>query len=168
MRKFIREYRVELIALLILFLAIFLLTEKMYIRQTVWGWLAAAFDFLGQSASNLAEALQAQITDLTVSDLIGILLLFFTLLFILWRARYRFLRSSFWQIRSCPRCGSPVKRIRRKMAERVFSRLLFLHAHRYLCSNPDCRWTGLRGSSDRGLHRRKAPMEEEILDQAEN
>jgi hypothetical protein len=41
----------------------------------------------------------------------------------------------------CPRCDSTLKQIHRRFFDRLISQ--FYQVHRYRCSNPECRWTGL-------------------------
>ena len=42
--------------------------------------------------------------------------------------------------KSCPRCGAPVVRIRRRLIDRLQS--IFLPVHRYCCSGAGCGWEG--------------------------
>jgi uncharacterized protein YbaR (Trm112 family) len=157
LKKFLKEYRVELMAVLLAALGVFLLTERFQIRSTLWKAVQDLVAFLRQGASSTWAFLGDFVRNTTASDLLGYVLLMLALAFIAWRLRYRFIRSRFWNIRACPRCHGPLQRIHRTSMERLFARITMLPTHRYHCTNPDCGWTGLRGHTH--STRRKPPPE---------
>ncbi len=144
MKKFLKEYRIELIALALALLGVFLLVERLEIRASIrrgLTWLAdSSVEFLGLIRTRLQE----WITSFTPSDLLGWSLLVGMLILIIWRVRYRFLRSSYWKIKTCPRCDSELLRIHRTRVQRLLAKSILPHARRYRCSNEDCGWSGLR------------------------
>lgn len=144
MRKFLRDYRIEILVLLIALFGVFLLVEQYEIRVT----LREAFFRIVETLRYQAEIIPARLADFTnrvsLSDFIGWMLLILSGAFIIWRVRYRFSHSDRWLISECPRCGSPIHRVHRSGFDRVITYLLLPHFHRYLCTNQDCRWSGLR------------------------
>jgi hypothetical protein len=144
MRKFLKEFRVELIALLVVLLGVFLLIEQFDIRITVYQFLEQLVISINQFIQFSKERLWAYFRSFTLSDLLGWILIIGTLIFVAWRARYRFLRSDYWRSRTCPKCGSSLERIPRKRVHHILSKTLLFQGRRYKCSNPECNWTGMR------------------------
>lgn len=142
MKRFVRDWWLEITLGLVLALAIFLLLEQMDIRSSVWGWLTSLVSGLGDA---LARVLGLVIPN-TLSDLLGVLLAAGVIVLAAWRVRWRLMRSSKLTSRTCPRCSSPLKRIHRKSLDRVINKIA-IPVHRYLCSNSECRWQGLRVDS---------------------
>jgi hypothetical protein len=143
-KRFIKEYRVEIIAVLIALLGVFLLVERIEIRATIIqtsGWI---YETAKQLAQTSWENLTIYITSFTVSDIIGWILIAVTSVFVAWRLRYRFLKSRFWRIKDCPRCGSSLHRIHRTPFQRFLTLFLLPNGRSYRCTNDNCRWSGLR------------------------
>ena len=67
---FINRYRLELVGLVLLGLGIFLMTERMQIRVTLFRWLRQAASALGQ----LFQSIWGLVSSVSVSDLLGIVL----------------------------------------------------------------------------------------------
>ena len=150
MRKILREYRVEILALLVVLFGIFLLVERLEIRQSLWAGLSWLTAFLRQTGTTFVNGLVAYITSFTLSDLTGWFLIFTTSVFIIWRIRFRFSRSSHWEAGECPRCGKKLHRVHRTILDRLLSWTLLPRARRYYCSDSGCGWSGLR------RHKRRA------------
>lgn len=81
---------------------------------------------------------------LTLPLLLGVGMVIGAGIFIGWRARVRFLKSSRWQATVCPRCGSPIRRVHRSPLDKVVSKVFLPHGGRYRCEKAECGWTGLR------------------------
>lgn len=144
MRKFIKEYRVELIALLLVLLGVFLLVEQFNIRLTVRESIEQLITYVPQFLTSSQEVFLSYLSRFTLSDLLGWVLIISTTIFVAWRFRYRFLRSSTWRSTTCPKCGSPLNRIPRKRIHYLLGKTVLPHGRYYQCSNKDCSWTGLR------------------------
>ena len=159
MKKLLKEYRIEAIAVLLALLGVFLLVEQLEIRATLRMFLANSTGWLADLAGAILDGLASYIQTFTLSDLVGWLLIFSTAIFIIWRFRYHYLRSARWLSETCPRCGSPLHRIHRTNLDRLLSKILLPHAGRYLCSNSDCRWSGLlhRGEHHEHDHHPSSP-----------
>lgn len=141
MRKRLSEWRLEITLVVLAILAVFLLTEQMDIRRTIWRWLQQLMAALGGLARRLADLL----IPTTLSDFVGMALIIGVVVLAVWRVRWRLQRSPRFAGPVCPRCGAPAKRIHRKTLDRLVN--VFVPVHRYICSNPDCRWRGLRVDS---------------------
>jgi signal transduction histidine kinase len=156
MKKILKEFRVEIIALLVALLGVFLLVERLEIRASVIRFLQTLFTQLrvGQ------ERILTYITSFTVSDFIGWILILLTSAFVVWRARYRFLTSRFWRIEDCPRCGNTLHRIHRTRFDRFLTWILLPHSRRYRCNNDECHWSGLRHRIHRSHQTHKPTLDE--------
>jgi hypothetical protein len=78
----------------------------------------------------------------TVSDLTGFVLLAIALAVVIWRIRWRLLRTPRYTARTCPLCGEDLQRTHRRRVDRIAN--LYVPVRRYRCRNHDCRWQGLR------------------------
>lgn len=144
MRKFLRENRVELIALLVILFGIFLLIEPFEIRESLWKGLRWLSDTLTWLADVGARQVVGYFKSFTISDLLGWILLISASIFFAWRIRVRFLHSETWRARACPKCGSRLHRVHRSRFDILLGRSLLPHSRRYQCENADCGWSGLR------------------------
>lgn len=140
MKKFLREYRIELLALAAALLGILLINEQLELRA----WLTAIGDGFWQGLNDLVDRLLEYIDTFSLSDLAGWLLVISALAFIFWRARRRFVSSTFWRSKACPRCGGGVMRVHRRTLDRLLSATFLPDARRYRCTNLECGWSGLR------------------------
>lgn len=132
MSKSGRGFRVELIALAVVGVGVFLLLD--------WSPILSVVD---QVIVGVAQRL-------TLPMLIGAVLVMGASAFIAWRARVRFLSSAHWRATACPRCGSPIHRLHRTVLDKALSKVVLPHARRYRCEQAACGWTGLRHSRRHG------------------
>jgi hypothetical protein len=146
MGKFLKEYRIEFGAAVCALLGGFLLVEQFDI-------LPAVKEFVQSVPRALHAYIMNYIANFSPSDLLGWVLILASLAAIGWQARRRYLRSTQYRSKTCPRCGSSLQRIRRTSLDRVVSQNLLPDARRYRCSNKDCRWSGLRYHEPRLNHR---------------
>jgi hypothetical protein len=152
MRKFYKEYRVEIAIVLLVLVGIFLLLERMELKSL----LVSGFQVLQTSLRDLLSLIKIgvkfYIFNLSLSDFIGWVLLFIAIVLAIGVVRYRFTNSPALQASRCPQCGSDLHRVHRKYFDRLLSRTLLPHARRYRCSNSECHWTGLRHPRHRHHH----------------
>ncbi len=126
MNRFTQKFRAEIIAVVVIIVGAILVLDLSPIVATANRIVALV---LGR---------------LTPTAAIGLALIIGAMAFIGWRLRVRFLLSPMWRASVCPRCSSPIHRVHRTWLDRVVSASVLLHARRYRCSNPSCRWEGLR------------------------
>ncbi|MBN2549553.1 MAG: hypothetical protein JXB15_10375 [Anaerolineales bacterium] len=144
MKKFWREYRVELIALVVILLGVFLLVEQWDIRVTLLRATVQTVDSLKTLLGAASDWVVGYVLSMTLSDLVGWALIIATTIFVLWRIRYRFIHSERLKATYCPRCYGELVRVHRTLLDRLLGGLFFPGSRRYRCSNSDCRWSGLR------------------------
>jgi ABC-type multidrug transport system fused ATPase/permease subunit len=144
MKKYFKEYRVEIVIVLLILVGIFLLFERLDLKSL----LASGFQLLWTSLKNLLSLIRIGVNfyifNLSLSDFIGWILLFLAVALAVGVSRYRFSHSPTFQATVCPKCGGDLHRVHRKYFDRLLSRTLLPHARRYRCASPECRWTGLR------------------------
>ena len=155
MRRIWREYCFEIIWLLVVALGIFLLVERMNIRQSLWGWLRLLIGVLESSGQRLAATIVGAIRSTTLSDFIGYVLISLAMVAMAWRIRWRIMHSPRWTTEVCPRCGGHISRVRRHLTDRLIN--LIIPVRRYRCREKGCGWSGLRVTTHRGRHRRPLP-----------
>jgi hypothetical protein len=127
--------------------AIFLLLEQMQIRRTLVGWIRGSAQWVDDLLESALGAVEGLATSMTLSDLLGLLLLAGAAIFVVWRLRWRLTTMPRFIDRKCSRCGSDLHRVHRRRFDRVLN--VFVPVRRYRCKNRACRWQGLRVSPPR-------------------
>lgn len=140
-RRLWQDWWVELLVALLILLAIFLLVEQMDIRATLYAWLAAAVDGLGNLIDAAGRGLARFVRNTTLSDLLAYVLIVMVITLAAWRTRYRILTNPRLAEIRCPRCGGEVHRIHRRWYHRALS--LIFPLRRYGCKDRACGWQGL-------------------------
>lgn len=167
MKKRFNEYRFEISSLLIVLVGIFLLVEPFSVRT----WLRAKLLTLASRLHWWSEALTEKIiqflTSMTLSDLIGGVIVLLATIFFLTRVRHRYLNSSRWLSTTCPVCGKGLHRRRRNRLDHFLGKTILPNSRRYFCS--ECGWSGLSNHIPR-LQRpaREAETGQEALFQLKN
>jgi len=142
MRRVLREFRVEITAVVLIALGIFLLTEQVNLRVIILRFLRQ----MASTAVNLStvgiRGLGNAVLSIHPSDLLGLILIVLALLLLTWRVRWRLMHSEEWTGDTCPVCGSSMHRSHRRRLDHLIS--FFVPVRRYRCRNRDCGWTGLR------------------------
>lgn len=142
-----REFTVEIVALILAGLGIFLLVERMQIRVTFLCFLRSMQAVLARAGSAILRSFTYEVTHVTLSDAIGVIIIALAICLIIWRSRWRIVHSEYLSQRVCPECGSRLHRVHRRTHDRLVT--WFLPLHRYRCANHTCHWTGLRLSEGR-------------------
>jgi hypothetical protein len=137
-----REWWVEIVIALLIALAVFLLVERMNIRQTLFVLLMRLVEGLAELGSRLSQGVANFVRHTTLSDLTAYVLLVAVIGLVLWRVRQRLLRQARLTEPNCPRCGGKLHRIHRRLRDRALN--VYVPVRRYRCSQADCTWRGLR------------------------
>ena len=143
MKRFIKEYTVELIAAGVILLGFFLLVEGFPIRDRIVTAFTRAVSGILSGLNKFLTGLTSRVVALTASDALGILLVVLAAGFIVWRIRHRFETGKRWEIDFCPKCSGPVMRIHRTWWDRFLGATFLPEARRYRCMDPKCGWNGL-------------------------
>jgi hypothetical protein len=146
LRHFAREYRAEIVAAIIALAGIFFLFEQLELKQIIWEALAQLGVSIQAWLIQVGGAFGLFLASLTVSNVLGVLLLAVAAVIVGRRLRWRMLRANKISFEQCPRCGRALSHSHRTFGERVLSRVLFIHIRGYRCTNLECRWRGIRAS----------------------
>lgn len=141
-RRIWQDWWVEIVVGFLILLAIFLLAERMNIRETLYGWLLAAVNGLESLIAAFARGLVRFVQGTSLSDLVAYVLILVVVALLGWRTRYRVLTNPRLAQIQCPRCGSDLHRIHRRWHHRLLN--LVIPIRRYRCKDPACGWHGLR------------------------
>lgn len=141
-RQFLRNFRVELLWLLVIAVGLFLLLGGNSLRASVTSWTKQTVHQLLQRATTLDERISAFLAQVSLSDLIGFVLVLVALTAILLRVRWRLLNTPELTQLRCPQCGGGLQRIHRTAIDRFID--LFVPVRRYRCRTDGCGWSGLR------------------------
>lgn len=136
------EWWAEIAIALLMAFGIFLLFERMQIRQTLLRWVRSVWAAFARSLGSASEGLARFIQSRTLSDLTGLTFLLIAVVIILWRLRWRLLNTPRFTDRLCPQCGTAIHRVHRRGLDRVVN--VLVPVRRYRCDNRECRWSGLR------------------------
>lgn len=144
MKRIIRNYRIELAAVFVILLGIFLLVEPFEIRETLYHWLVLLRKFISQIIAAIGAFVHEYRDTFTLSDFVGLVLITATVVFGAWRLRWRYLHSAWYDAETCPRCGADLRRIHRTKLDHFLSLVLMVKWHRYACKAEGCGWVGLK------------------------
>jgi hypothetical protein len=137
-----RNWWVEIVIVILLLLAVFLLVERMNIRQTLFAALLSLVEGLSSGISRFFQNLVGFVQRTTVSDLTAYGLLAVVVGLLAWRTRQRVLNNPALGGTTCPNCGSELHRSHRHGLDRAVN--IFVPVRRYRCRNRECGWYGLR------------------------
>ena len=144
MKKALKEYRVEVFALVIAVLGLLMVLQRHRIEPFLRTAYSQGFATARQLNESLRVAFPQFVASLTPMTVAGVIIVIGMVAFVVWRIRYRFFNSERFKATVCPVCGSEIHRIHRTVIDRFLSWTLLPFARRYGCENPDCNWTGLR------------------------
>ncbi len=137
----IKEYWIELLFVLVVLFGLLMV----FITR---GHISALLGEVDLVFSGLAKYLGR----FSPVDLAGAIIAILALGFLIWRVRVRFLASSRWYARACPKCGKTIVRVHRNWQDRLLSATVLPHARRYHCN--DCGWSGLRHRGEHSIRER--------------
>ena len=144
MKKFFKKYYIEICLVIVAIVGlIFLLGDFGFlqnIRRELGGLLGEFFRFVRITFRTSIQ----QLLRLSGSDALILVVVIGSIGLVLYRIRYRYRHDPNNVAENCPRCDSQLKRTRRSFSDRLLSKTIKPHARRYTCSNPYCRWSGLR------------------------
>ena len=145
--QFVRKYAFEIGWVIVVLFGIFLVFERMNIRVDMIRWAQAAATAVFRWITNLDDGVRAIVSRTTLSDELGLLLIFAALVAAVLRFRWWLLNSETLTVMRCPRCGGDIHQVHRHQTERLLG--WFVPLRRYRCFEPQCRWGGLRVKAHR-------------------
>ncbi len=154
-RRIWRQYRFELVLLIAIALGVFLVLERMNLRATLAVWVRAFVARLFGNFQQLDGVITASLARLSLSDVVGAVLIICAVVAVLYRVRWRLLNNPALAATVCPKCGGPIHRIHRMPLDRVVS--VYVPVRRYRCHNGECKWSGLRVGRHQVSSRRTRP-----------
>jgi hypothetical protein len=140
--SFLRAYLFEIIGAIVIALGVFLVMERMSIRSTLSRWAAIESKNAQAIFGQVDAAAGALVARIELSDIVGIVLILAAVIVVTLRVRWRLMRMPSLTTLSCPRCEGGLHRVHRHRRDRLVS--LIVPVRRYRCSNPECRWCGIR------------------------
>ena len=146
----LRDYP-EIIWVFLALLGVFLLVERMDIRQSVSRFSTRSLSGILHIFGHLDVTADGVISRLTLSNLLGMILLTGAVVAILYRVRWRLMRTPSLTTIRCPQCDADIHRVHRHALDRLID--IIVPVRRYRCGNSDCQWDGLRVSTVTGRPR---------------
>jgi hypothetical protein len=141
-QRFWRQYRFEIVWVVVVALGIFLVMEKLSLRHTLLLWGRQALAWLGDAAGRSDSGVVGAIRHATPADIAGSILILGALVILFVRLRRQLTQAPLLRAGICPRCGGGLHRVHRHAWDRVVS--WYVPVRRYRCANPTCRWENLR------------------------
>lgn len=145
---FFRENMVEIAAAALLLTAVIIYLVYSPDLTEAPQFVDVFMQAVNQSVENTRSWSARFFTEAVLLKIITGVLVLAGVMLILWRARYRYLRSEAWNSHTCPRCSGVVHRIHRKPADRLLDPLILPYARRFRC--PECSWEGMRSGRKSG------------------
>ena len=149
MKRLLREYYIELLAVVVCLVGVAMIVIHVDFREIIVNMVHLSTSVLQNIFLSIYQGVEKYITNFTLSDLFGLIIIILAFAFIYWRVRYRILQRLRWTEHRCPKCQETVHRIHRRKTDRILSFFLGRPIRRYQCINKECRWTGLRYSHKR-------------------
>ena len=130
---FYKEYSFEIKVIILFTLGIFLLVEKLEIKQSIVGFIRIILITAGRAIEWSRDSIIFLINQFEPSDIVGISLILYVFYLVANRWRDRMIER-YTDLSSCPLCGSlELHRIRKNWNHRVISILYFVSVKHYEC-----------------------------------
>ncbi len=129
------RFRLEILSLLLLGTGLFLLLERLEIKQILFQGCRRLLSVFQSGASYLVNAL----TGIQRSDIVGLVLVALAVCVMATRIRFRMIqRQPGLEMDSkCPKCGADLMRIHRKLIHRLLQPVFRVRITRYACKKCD-------------------------------
>ena len=128
--------------LVVLAVGVVLVLVDSTVRKGISNKIGSVLAQIAHTLVGLGSALQAFVSQLTMSDVVGYLLVIAAATAIFASLRRRLLHAASLTDLHCPKCGATIHRVHRNFVDRLINGIV--PVRRYGCSNADCRWVGLR------------------------
>ena len=130
---FYKEYSFEIKVIILFALGIFLLVEKLEIKQSIVGFIRIILITAGRAIEWSRDSIIFLINQFEPSDIVGISLILYVFYLVANRWRDRMV-DRYSDLDKCPKCGSlELHRVRKNWNHKVISILYFVNVKNYQC-----------------------------------
>lgn len=144
MKRLWKQYRVELTFIGLVLVGLFFLIGPFGVKDFLRGTVSSSSSVLKDFLLSLVDRFLFFLLYLTIWDMVGLMLVIGSSVFLLYRINHRYMTNPETTSRVCPRCGGSIERIHRSWFDRLLGRTLLPKARRYRCIDRNCAWSGLR------------------------
>ena len=139
--RFFHEYNYEITVVFLLITGIFLLLEKMKIKQYLFDLIVSIVVFVSDMFLRVIDVLSGWIRNIEGSDIVGYLLIAIAVIMVLAKVRSRFIRR-YSYITNCPKCDYNLHRTHKLIKHRFLELLLIHKVENYSCKK--CDFSGIQ------------------------
>ncbi len=134
--SFLQENSFEITVLIMFLLGVFLLVENMEISATLFKIIKDSIFFFADFIKLIRNSIYYLLNWLELSDMVGVVLIFFALYLVLIRTRIRLL-AKYPKVYECENCDNTnkLKRVQKKLKHRIIQFVLRLRIYYYQCDN---------------------------------
>ena len=130
--SFFKRYRVEIFAVCLLALGIFLLVERLEIKKVMYRQML----WLAEPIKSFASFLVTTLVGVQKSDIVGLVLMVMAVCLIAWRVRFRAINrhKDVDAVAGCPNCSENLIRLPKKPIHRLLELLFQVRIRRFSCA----------------------------------
>ena len=136
-----KDYRFEIQVVFLLGLGFFLLWEKWKIKIYIYRWFRSVIDFFVNGLSSLTSTGVRYLSQVEVSDIVGLTLILIALGMVFNRMRRRIVKRYQGQ-GECPKCGAEMTRVHKLLVHRLVGLFLMVRVMHMRCNK--CQYHGMR------------------------
>jgi hypothetical protein len=135
--ELVRGYWIELSAVILLLVGVFLLLERLQIKLAVYKFLVLCVNAIGNAARAIWDWLVHTAFNVEQSDIVGVVLVVVGLSIIVYRTRLRAIAKhpEIDLLEECPECGEELGLLKRTRRVRLAEMLLLVRIRQYRCTN---------------------------------
>lgn len=130
--SFLRRFRFEITALILFLLGLFLLFERMEIKEWLFRVIVGGFKGITTGIVELTDWLKEWILAFEFSDILGVIFIVAAIIMILVRARVQ-LVAHYAELEECPECEGEMVHVHRLPQQRWLGSFLRIKIRRYRC-----------------------------------
>ena len=140
-QPFLLEYSFEIKVVILFALGIFLLVEKLEIKEYILTFIELIFFSIGSGIEWIRDSILFLIKKFEVSDIVGISLILYVIYLIADRWRERMI-DRFSELSNCPECGGDLNRIRKNWNHKIMGFVYWSNVKHYHCKL--CPYKGIK------------------------
>ena len=133
-KVFHKEFSFEIKVIILFTLGIFLLVEKLEIKNYILGFIKTVLFAIGDGIKFVRDIVMVLYKKFEVSDIVGISLILYVIILIANRWRERMI-DRHANLTCCIKCGGDIKRVRKNWKHKALGILYFVSVKHYQCKN---------------------------------